>query len=542
MRSFALLLAVAGCAAGDPLAVQSTAVTADGDCSQVVKNPNSGPELRDPRVVNIYWGAEWTSGTAQKNAQSLDDFTAKLVANPFYMTYLFQYYVRSGVFAGSTTVSTNPPATNGKLADANAMGCGLLTSPVLSLIGSLYGAANGNKIEAPTANTLYVVYLPSTVQSQYDVCNKFAGHHYFGTDSQNNSVNYAIVENSSLDGMTALASHEIAEALTDPTGSSWRQVGNNNEIGDICQGNAWTKIDGYQIEQYWSNRYCRCVRPEGLDEADHASQLALDGGRIGVIVGGEAYVKDNDLDGGWQWESSGVVQIALDRQRIGVVKSNGDVYVKDGALDAPWTLESSGCSQLAMNDGRIGVVKTNGDAYVKEGALDAPWTLESSGVGQLVLAGTRIGVVQPGRFSSYAWVKDGALDAQWTLESRVARQLALSYDRIGVIARDGTLWVKSGALDAPWVNESSGVVSVALDRWRIGIVQASGAAYVKHGALDAPWFRLSDVAKRIVMPGNAIGYAELFWYRNNLDALPGVSNRVGVIDANSSAWVTDAGW
>jgi hypothetical protein len=542
----ALALAGAGCGApdgagigGERVTSTASALTNDGDCTQSV-SANAGTVLQSPRLVNIYWGAEWTS-TGAANVTKLDDFSSKLITNPFFMTYLFQYSgINRGSFGGSTVVNTDPASSAGAMVDASQTTCGRLTSPVVNEIASLYGAG---QIESPTSNTLYVIYLPSTVRSQFDVCNGFAGHHYFATDSNGNLLRYAVIENGSLDTMTSLASHEIVEAASDPNLNAW--AAGNNEIGDICQNNSRTRIDGYQIEQYWSNRYCRCVRPEGVNEASGVSMLATDSGRIGVIENSQAYVKSNDLDGTWTLESSDVKQIVLDGVRIGVVKTNGDVYVKEGALDAGWVLESGDVTQLAMNDGRIGVLKSNGDAYVKEGALDAGWVLESSGVTQLVLAGQRIGVLQS---NGQAWVKEGGLDAGWVLESSAARQLALSYSRIGVISsgrfNNGQAWVKDGALDAAWVRESFGVAQLVLDRDRIGIVGTTGAAYVKHGALDALWSRVSDSASKIVFAGNGAGYQWLSWPGGgwNIDSLPGTSTYVGILDTSGTAWTTDAGF
>ena len=55
-------------------------------------------------------------------------------------------------------------------------------------------------------------------------------------------------------------SHEVAEAITDPVpGTGWYDD-QNGEIGDIC---AWqlAPLDGYTVQQEWSNTAGTCVAP-----------------------------------------------------------------------------------------------------------------------------------------------------------------------------------------------------------------------------------------------------------------------------------------
>jgi hypothetical protein len=65
---------------------------------------------------------------------------------------------------------------------------------------------------------------------------------------------------SQFDALTTVSSHEVAEAITDPVpGSGWYDDA-NGEIGDIC---AWqtTPLDGYVVQQEWSNAANSCVGP-----------------------------------------------------------------------------------------------------------------------------------------------------------------------------------------------------------------------------------------------------------------------------------------
>ena len=104
---------------------------------------------------------------------------------------------------------------------------------------------------ADPTGLLYLFYQPSP-------CNTAGGYH--STVTFNGSpVAYAVAQNCG-DGMSAegVASHEIAEALTDPyppqgeyfdaTSAPW--VG---EVGDICNDSLWWLEGGFRFAGIWSN-------------------------------------------------------------------------------------------------------------------------------------------------------------------------------------------------------------------------------------------------------------------------------------------------
>ena len=58
--------------------------------------------------------------------------------------------------------------------------------------------------------------------------------------------------------MTAISSHELCEAITDPVpGTGWYDD-TNGEIGDICAWNFKT-VAGYTVKLEWSNQQGKCV-------------------------------------------------------------------------------------------------------------------------------------------------------------------------------------------------------------------------------------------------------------------------------------------
>lgn len=130
---------------------------------------------------------------------------------------------------------------------------------------------NAGVLPKPDSETLYVVFLPSsvTVDIGQDVsCQTFCGYH--NAFSLNGSpVYYAILPYpgctgclggvSDVDSLTAITTHEIAEAVTDAgaDGSGWYDQ-TNGEIGDIC---AWQfrEDGGYNVQLLWSNKRNTCI-------------------------------------------------------------------------------------------------------------------------------------------------------------------------------------------------------------------------------------------------------------------------------------------
>jgi hypothetical protein len=61
-----------------------------------------------------------------------------------------------------------------------------------------------------------------------------------------------------LDTITEVGTHELCEAITDPTGGTWWDSNTGNEIGDICNRQT-TRLGGFLIQTEWSNSQAACV-------------------------------------------------------------------------------------------------------------------------------------------------------------------------------------------------------------------------------------------------------------------------------------------
>jgi hypothetical protein len=353
-----------------------------------------------------------------------------------------------------------------------------------------------------------------------------------GEDSVNGS-------NGTLDGVSIVEGHELAETITDPLINAWFNA--TGEIADLC---AWTDLANlttttgtFPVQPLWSNAGNGCAQSPASpltgvltssgtvlakagslaaawnQESTGVSRVAVatdstNNPLIGVVTSaGEAFATQGLLNAPVH-EYTGVKEIAVasdpaNGPLIAVLTTGGEVLAKEGGLSAAWTDEESGVSQIAVasdaaNGPLIGVVTTGGEALVKWGSLSAAWTDEDSGVSQIALAadsadGPIISILTT---SGVAYTKDGGLSTAWVHEYTGASQIAVAGDPthgplIGVVTTGGEALVKEGGLSAAWTDENSGVSQLSLgsdsDNGPLIGVLISGAAYDKQGNLSAPW-------------------------------------------------------
>jgi hypothetical protein len=215
-----------------------------------------GPLLTAVEIVTVFWGAGWTDATAQATAQSLNAFFQFLVSSS-YVDQLAEYStpqqkIGRGRYAGTARVTDTAPGT------------GVTDSAVQQM---LQGEVARKSVAAPTANTLYFVFLPpgvTVVAGSERSCQAFCGYH----DRSAGGLYYAVVPYPNcagclgalrpLDALTSVCSHELGEAITDAVpGQGWYDDA-NGEIGDIC---AWQnkRLGVYEVQLLWSNQAKGCI-------------------------------------------------------------------------------------------------------------------------------------------------------------------------------------------------------------------------------------------------------------------------------------------
>jgi hypothetical protein len=261
-------------------------------CTEQTENSSGGPIMANPRTSLLFWGA-WDAGDASSYASSLQT----LAGTSAFYNRMAEYGIGNGTFGQRL-----PDYTTG--ATGYQSECTLVGQLVKSI-----GAAG----IVPDSNDLFVIILPSDSHSRFGHSHGARGHHgstantMMHTDCNSQSscsytsqgslakactntdtgdtysltvngalynIRYAIVD-SSANTAVVTASHEMAEAATDPDLTTYK-----NEIGDMCEGQR-TYVRGVLVQKIWSQSACRCVGVRDLNSTPLAS---------GSVAGGASSV------------------------------------------------------------------------------------------------------------------------------------------------------------------------------------------------------------------------------------------------------------
>jgi hypothetical protein len=228
---------------------------------------HGGLVLPNVEVQALYYGSDWLSNSAY-NSQTgyLDGFLSNIVQSS-YMDMLTNagYGVGRGSF-NQGVIDNTPINKSFNIADGQ-------------IEGAIVANIDAGRLQAPDGNRLYVVFVEDNVGvtnylGQTSESN-FVGYH--GTfsswinppgspfGSYPGTIHYAVVTypggtvgNSgyywlgALDTMTQAASHEIAEAVTDPNviwgQPTWFDNTVSGEIGDIASGQT-VYLNGYAVQR-----------------------------------------------------------------------------------------------------------------------------------------------------------------------------------------------------------------------------------------------------------------------------------------------------
>ena len=223
---------------------------------------HNGPLISATEVLTVFLGAAWNT-TQKATAGKLNDFFTFILTSPLLdqlaeYSVLPKFPIGHGKFTGSLTV---PGALPHVMKNARVQ-------------TTLQGLIATNKLPAPNANTLYFVFLPPGVVSELDgelSCQTFCGFHDSfprgGAD-----VPYAVIPFSTctgctrgfpiFDSLTRVASHELCEAITNPSGGGWftrpPDGSPGEEIGDLCSEGTKT-LGAFQVQTEFSNKTKTCV-------------------------------------------------------------------------------------------------------------------------------------------------------------------------------------------------------------------------------------------------------------------------------------------
>jgi hypothetical protein len=241
-----------------------------------------GAVIKNAQIVPIIWGNGFPYNQNSPLPGQLLSFLQLFVGSTSPMMKMLQEYSTPNALIGPGSVANNAMIT----APGNPPAV-LLDSQIQSTLLGWILNQNGQtpNFPPPTANTLYVIFLPQSVTVfQDDIpgnvgksCAAFGAYHWHV-----GNVVYAVINCCSvpttpvgvvLFNTTVICSHEIAEAITDPFGTGWLDVNTNprDEIGDICQGLGYPQLinlpigtissatQTFSIQAIWSQSQQNCV-------------------------------------------------------------------------------------------------------------------------------------------------------------------------------------------------------------------------------------------------------------------------------------------
>jgi hypothetical protein len=358
---------------------------------------NGGAVLPNVEVQNVYYGSDWyNNSTYYQQTGTLENFS-KSIVNSSYMDMLNN----AGYGVGRGT------STQGTILLANPNKSYYLTDSQIRL--SLQSMITNSQVAAPDANRLYVVYVEDNVAVMNDhynnqtSINNFLGYHmaFAGTDASGHAadIHYAVITYpggsvgnagepglSAVDSMTVTASHEIAEAVTDPNVNykalGWYDNQKNGEIGDIV-ANQYVYLNGYAVQKE-SDKNDQAMAPAGAAARQRTSFVLLSGGNLWMHT-----------PGGWTNLSSGIASISnqgIDnsgRAMVDVLTTSGVAWEYHEGIG--WTKLTSGAKSAVAGSGESYVLMNNGDLWEYQDAT-GQWQFLDHNVSSMDAGTDRYGV------------------------------------------------------------------------------------------------------------------------------------------------------
>ncbi len=219
---------------------------------------HGGPVQNAPRVYVVYW--DWV-GDASGEQPYLNKFLSS-VGSTFWLSAVSQYgggsarNLLAGTWSDPTPIPANPTDAQIQaeaLAAANHFGTGnsvnvqiVVATPTghsTAGFGTAFCAYHGAVAADPNVTYTDLPYMTDA-----------------GAACGENAVNAGA--NGTLDGVSIVEGHELAETITDPLLNAWFDA-NGNEIGDKCAWvglanlNTWSRA--FAVQPLWSNNANGCV-------------------------------------------------------------------------------------------------------------------------------------------------------------------------------------------------------------------------------------------------------------------------------------------
>jgi hypothetical protein len=223
-----------------------------------------GNVLPQVQAQALFLGNEFSSAPANAEPAALDSFLRDVTGGPY-----MQALARAGYHVGPGT------AVAGAI-DPTSLTVGSTISDAF-IQARLQADVTSGRLQAPNANTLYVVYVEPDVAvdlggGQGTTQQGILGYHTAFLGANGAPIRYAVVVSpggaahnsvlpeaaTALDQLTAVTSHELAEAVTDPDIDSNVNNGRlgwfdpqRGEIGDVVENNpnAFVRLNGRLVQE-----------------------------------------------------------------------------------------------------------------------------------------------------------------------------------------------------------------------------------------------------------------------------------------------------
>jgi hypothetical protein len=223
-----------------------------------------GNLLPQVQAQALYLGHEFSTAPANTQPATLDAFLKDITGGPY-----MQALARAGYNVGPGTAVAGA-VDNTSLTVGSTISDAFIRSRLQTDVTS-------GLLQAPNANTLYVVYVEPDVavnlgSGQGTTQQGILGYHTAFVGANGAPIRYAVVVSpggaarnsvlpeatTAIDQLTAVTSHELAEAVTDPDVNSNVNNGRlgwfdpqRGEIGDIEENNpsAFVRLDGHLVQE-----------------------------------------------------------------------------------------------------------------------------------------------------------------------------------------------------------------------------------------------------------------------------------------------------
>lgn len=222
---------------------------------------NGGPLIEEVNIVSVYWGAQWNNDPNLRGYKiGMDQFFDYIVTSPL-IDQLKEYD------AGGYVIDHGQHSQS-IVIDSSVPGASVTDTAIQQMLQSWI---QSGELPPFDANTLYIFFTPPDTIVHMGggaSCLSFCGYH----DAIQGEIFYAVLpwpgcngcgslggDGDAFKALTVVASHEIAEAITDPIpGQGWYDS-IHGEIGDICEAQGQIKQLGqYTIQLLWSNGKDAC--------------------------------------------------------------------------------------------------------------------------------------------------------------------------------------------------------------------------------------------------------------------------------------------